>query len=131
MLLPALRPPDDDDEWVTFVPGVIPLMLLVERLLHRRELRTATQRSLFPLAPRMLLGLTTKRVLIWQARRRWRLGPFLGYVSLDRIVQAEAPTVGQGWRTLRVHLSNEPAVTIKVPGDLADELAAALSGPPA
>jgi hypothetical protein len=126
-LLPATRPPEQGWEGAT-VAWLIPVISAIERLLHRRYLRTATKRSVFPLAPRMLLGITPTRLVVWRARRRWRLGPFLGYVTLDRILQAEAPTVGQGWRTIRLHLANEPAVSVKVPARYADKLAAVLSG---
>ena len=79
----------------------------------------------------MIMALTDQRLMIWTARLHWRPGTFLGYVTRDRILQATAPGTGSGWRTLRIHLANEPAVSIKVPPTTASPLAAALSGDPA
>jgi len=76
----------------------------------------------------MVMALTERRLLIWATGRRWSMGPFIGFVTLDRVVQADVLTVGSGWRTVRVDLANEPAVRLKVPGDLAEDLAAFLSG---
>jgi hypothetical protein len=77
----------------------------------------------------MIMALTDQRLMIWAAGRRWRAGQFLGYVSRDRILQVTAPTTGSGWRTVVVHLANEPAVPVLVPAITADGLVAALSGP--
>jgi hypothetical protein len=127
-LLPALTPrPDGGGR------GLVPAAVLVlpinavQRWRWRRASRANAKQSIFPLAPRMFVGLTEGRLLIW-ARRGSKLGPFLGFVSLDRIVDAAAPTVGQGWRTVTVHLANEPTVSLRVPGSVADDFAAALAG---
>ena len=82
--------------------------------------------SMFPLAPRMFIVLTNRELLIWAARRNWRLGDYLGSVHRQRIIQATAPTVGAGWRTVLVYLANEPTVPIRVPSTIADDLAAML-----
>jgi len=110
------------------IAALIPLIMVAEHLMWWRHTRETARISLFPLASRMVIGLTDQRLLIWAASRRWRLGGFLGSVSRDRIVQATAPTVGAGWRTVRIYLANEPAVSIRVPGVMADRLAALLSG---
>jgi hypothetical protein len=106
----------------------MPLIMTVEYVLWRRRSRAVGRASLFPLAPRMIIGLTSQRLMIWAARRRWRLGKLLGYVSRERIIQATAPTGGSGWRTVQIYLANEPAVPIKVPAVMADPLASTLSG---
>jgi hypothetical protein len=126
-VIPAFAPSPDSGSG--FVPAImIPVIAVVERWHWRRTTRSTAERSLFPLAPRMLLGLTDRRLLVWSSRRNWRLGNFLGDVALDRIVDAQAPTVGTGARSVTVHLANEPSVTFKVPGDVADQLANALAG---
>lgn len=109
---------------------LMPLIMLAERVAWLRRSRTAARLSMFPLAPRMVIGLTSQRLLIWSARNRWRVGKYLGEVSRDRIVLSTAPTVGAGWRTVLIYLANEPTVTIKVPAVSADRLAATLSGQP-
>jgi hypothetical protein len=125
-LFPALTPRESSGG-LAVVP-LIPLIMVVEHLMWWRRTRQTAQTSMFPLAPRMIVGLTGQRMLIWAADRRWRLGDFLGSVDRDRIVQSTAPTVGAGWRTVRIYLANEPTVPIRVPAAMADHLAAALSG---
>jgi hypothetical protein len=125
-LFPALTPSDSGGG---LAPAeLFPLIMAVEHLAWRQRSRAAARTSMFPLAPRMIIGLTDQRLLIWVARRRWRLGAFLGDVPRDRIVQATAPTAGQGWRTVRIYLANEPTVSIQVPAVTADRLSSALSG---
>jgi hypothetical protein len=128
-LFPALTPPDDGGSGL--VPALlIPLIAAVESWHWRHTARKLARQSLFPLAPRMVVALTERRLLVWTAGRRWSLGPFIGFVTMDRIVQAEVVTVGSGWRTVRFDLANEPSVRLKVPGELADDLADFLSGRP-
>jgi hypothetical protein len=127
-ILPALSP-QERDGGLAITVLILPLMAL-RRWMWHRSTRAAAKQSLFPLAPRMILALTDRRLLIWSARRRFRLGEFIGFVTLDRVVMAEVLTVGAGWRSLRIDLANEPSVRLKVPGSLADELAAVLSGQP-
>jgi hypothetical protein len=125
-IVPALSNYDPDDFY-----GPSELMVVfvaMQRWLSKRSARAAAKESLFPLAPRMVLALTDQRLLVWSARRRFRLGEFIGFVSLDRIVHAEVVTVGAGWRTARVDLANEPPVLFKLPGQLAEEFASELSG---
>ncbi len=109
------------------------LMLAVvaaEHLAQRRRLREQARESMFPLASRMVIGLSNQRLLIWSVRPGWRLGSFIGYVARDRILQATAPTIGTGWRTVNIYLAQEPTVSIKVPARAADDLARELSGRP-
>jgi hypothetical protein len=127
-LIPALTPASPGGG---LAPAELrPLIMVAERLAWRRRSRTAGRLSMFPLAPRMVIGLTSQRLLIWSARSRWRAGRYLGEVSRDRVVLSTAPTVGVGWRTVLIYLANEPTVTIKVPAVTADSLAATLSGQP-
>jgi hypothetical protein len=125
-LFPALTPSDSEGGLAPV--GLIPLIMAVEYLQWRHRNRATGRTSLFPLAPRMIIALTNQRLVIWTARRRWRLGNLLGDVSRERIIQATAPTTGSGWRTVRIYLANEPTVPIKVPSVIADRLASTLSG---
>jgi len=126
-LFPALSPTDDRGSGL--VPALlIPVILAADRWHWRRTAQRLARQSRFPLTPRMAMALTERRLLIWATGRRWSVGPFIGFVTLDRVVQADVLTVGSGWRTVRVDLANEPAVRLKVPGDLAEDLAAFLSG---
>jgi hypothetical protein len=108
--------------------ALLPVVAVVERWQDRRSARQTSKTSLFPLAPRMVMGLTNRRILTWTAGRRWSMGSFLGFVPIEAIVSAEVLTVGEGWRTVRVDLANEPSVRFKVPGHMAEKFADALSG---
>jgi hypothetical protein len=127
-ICPALTPRDSGGGLA--VSGAWPLIMVVEHLAWRRRAGVAGRTSGFPLAPRMIIGVTDQRLVTWAARRGWRLGPVVGDVSRDLILQATAPTVGAGWRTVLIRLSSGPTVRIKVPANLADRLAAGLSGSP-
>lgn len=125
-LVPAV-PPSDSKRGMA--PAWLwPLILTAEHLHWRHRVRQASQASAFPLASRMLIGLTAQRLVIWKARGHWRLGDLLGDVPRERIVRAEAPTVGSGWRTVRIHLADGPAVPVRVSHKIADRLADVLSG---
>jgi len=126
-VMPALSPRPAASAGGLVPAFLIPIIRGVERWHWRRTSRRTAASSRFPLAPRMIVGLTDRRLLMWEARRRWRVGEFLGYVTLDRVVQADAPTVGAGWRTVRIFLANEPPVSVKVPGKFADDFAGSLS----
>jgi hypothetical protein len=128
-LFPAMTV--DDSGGGTAPAELWPVIIAAEHLIRRRRDRSASRTSLFPLSARMVMALTDQRLMIWTARPNWRPGNFLGFVQRDRILQATVPGTGSGWRTLLIHLANEPAVSIKVPSATASPIAAALSGAPA
>jgi hypothetical protein len=106
-------------------------VLAADHLSRRRRRRAQARESMFPLAARMIIGLTNQRLIIWKVRPGWRLGPFIGYVSRDRVLQVTAPPVaGTGWRNVSVFLAEEPTVSIKVPAGAAADLGRELSGRP-
>jgi hypothetical protein len=105
--------------------------LAVDHLSRRRRRRAQARESMFPLAARMIIGLTNQRLMIWKVRPGWRLGSFIGYVTRDRVLQATAPpATGTGWRTICIYLAEEPTVSIRVPAGAADDLGRELSGRP-
>lgn len=131
-VIPAITPPPDHGSGGQMLPGLGPLVLLImaiRRAAWHGQTRTAATRSAVPLSPRMLIGLTDRRLIIWTARRRWHIGASLGSIRLDRVAGADAPTVGSGWRSVIFHLSGQPDLIIKVPATAADRLAAELSEP--
>lgn len=125
-LFPAITV--DDSGGGTAPAELWPVIAAAEHLIRRRRDRSASRASLFPLSSRMIMALTDQRLMIWAARLNWRPGNFLGFVQRDRILQVTVPGIGSGWRTLLIHLANEPAVSIKVRSATASPLAAALSG---
>jgi hypothetical protein len=124
-MFPAVSQPAEEErvrQLLLMLPGRV-----TDRLLLRRRLRKLTRESIFPLAPRMIVGLTTRRIMIWSARPGWRVGPFLGYVSRDRVLQATAPGSEPGWRAVSFFLAQEPTISIKVPARAAEDLTRELS----
>jgi hypothetical protein len=86
----------------------------------------------FPLRPRMIVGITDTEVVVWSASARWphgrwRLGNQAGRVRLDQVVNAEAPTVGTGWRTLNLRVFEKAPISILVPALVIDDLVVLLS----
>lgn len=128
VLFPALTPPPDSGGGTTMA-ALAPLILAAEHIAWRRHSRATSGASKFPLAPRMFIGLTDSRILVWSARWRWRIGKFLGDITLDQVMAAKPPTVGAGWRTVLIHLAHGAEVHIKVPGTTADRVADRLSSP--
>jgi hypothetical protein len=120
-------PPNPDPGSAFGLTVAMPLLWAYRRVSRRRHHRVAHERSGLPLARRMLLAVTDDRVLVWSASKAWRLQAFLGEVARSQIRQATAPTVGQGWRSVRLELVDADPVVVKVAADVADDLAALLS----
>src|SRR5579862_9380196 len=68
----------DDSPRVLAPAELMPLVMAVGRVMRRRYAQAAAEASMFPLAPRMFIVLTERELLIWAARRNWRLGDYLG-----------------------------------------------------
>lgn len=119
--------PNPDPGSALMPGGAEPLFWLADRFSERRRNRAVRERSGFPLARRMVLAVTSERLLVWSANRRWSRLSFLGAIPRDQILRAEAPTVGQGWRSVHIQIGGAEPVIVKVAGKNADELAALLS----
>jgi hypothetical protein len=125
-LFTALTPPPESDGML--IDGVlVPLAWAVRHATWRHTTRAASRSADTPLAPRMIVALTARRMVIWRATRRWRLGRVIGDLPRDRISGVTARTSGTRSSTLVLHLSTGPTVTIMVTSDSADQLAALLS----
>ncbi len=97
-------------------------------LWHRHQRRSAARdigRSLGIHVDRRLLVLTDQRLLLWQLGKR-ALGEFRGAVDRSRIASVSAPTVGEGGRTCILRMTSCETATLRVIGEAADKLAAAL-----
>lgn len=127
-LFTALVPPPD---WGGQIVDVIlaPLVWAAWHATWRRSARAASRAAGIPLAPRMVIALTPRRMVIWQASRRWRLGTLAGELPRDLIAGATAPPGGTRSRPLVLRLATGQAVTVRVWPARADELAAQLSKP--
>jgi hypothetical protein len=122
----AITPDPDEGRGFGLIVA-FPVLWAMRRLSKRHARRDTTKRSGIRMAQRMLVAVTSDRMLIWSAQRHWAPGEFLGDVALNRIADAQAPTVGQGWRSVRIDLVDGESVTIKVGSQHADELAGLLS----
>lgn len=126
LVLPAIAPnPDPGSAFGLAV--AMPVLWVTRRVSRQRRDRRVLAMSGFPLAHRMLLAVTNDRLLVWSASRQWKPMSFLGAVSRERIERGEAPTVGEGWRSVRIDLHDAGTVIIKVAAKHADPLAALLS----
>lgn len=94
----------------------------------RRSAREASRAAGVALAPRMLIALTPRRMVVWRADRRWRLGTMTGELPRDLVVGATAPPGGTRSRELVLQLASGQAVTLRVWPATADDLTAQLSG---
>jgi hypothetical protein len=121
--------PNPDPGSILTVAFLRPVVWALRRRASVKAARRAHRSSSFPVARRMVVALTDQRLLVWTCGRSWKPRKLLGDVARQRISGAEAPTVGQGWRSVHLHLTDAPPVTIKVPARYADPLAARLSSP--
>jgi hypothetical protein len=104
------------------------LTMVTERIARRRRSSAAAQASIIPLAPRVVIGLTGQRLLIWGRTEpvTGRQVPGRGVPGRHRSVHCTNHRIGLA--NDAIYLANEPAVTVKVPAVTADRLTAALSG---
>jgi hypothetical protein len=68
----------------------------------------------------MIIAVTGRRLVVWAANRWWRLGKLAGNLPRDRITGITMATMGTRSRTLVLHLSTGPTVTIMVAAAIAD-----------
>jgi hypothetical protein len=125
-LFTALIPPPEGGGQI--VDAILaPLVWAAWHATWRRSARAASLAAGVALAPRMVIALTPRRMMVWQASRRWRLGTMAGELPRDLIVGATAPPGGTRSRALVLRLATGKAVTLTVWPDTADDLAAQLS----
>lgn len=116
-------------EWGGQIVDVMfaPLVWAAWHATWRRSARAASRAAGVALAPRMIIALTPRRMVVWQASRRWRLGTMTGELPRDLIVGAMAPPGGTRSSALVLRLATGHAVTLRVWPATADDLAAQLS----
>lgn len=132
MLFPALAGGRDSGHGFTLMPfGTL------YRLAGRAAEGVRTRRILaatgFPVRSRMIIGLGEHHMFVWSASKqwaygRWRIGRLVGTIPIDHVSTAEAPTVGQGWRTVVLQLTGKSPASLRVPAPVVNELVQALTG---
>ena len=126
MLFTALVPPPERGGEIVDVI-LAPLVWAVWHATWRHSTRAASRAANITLAPRMVIALTPRRMVVWRANRRWRLGTMAGELPRHLIAGATAPPGGTRSRALVLRLATGQAVTLRVWPASADDLAAQLS----
>jgi hypothetical protein len=107
--------------------ALVPLAIAVRRWERRRERQRITGASPVTLAPKMIMAITNTRLVFFRAGRQWKPEELLSSLPRDEIRGAKAPTVGDGWRTVRIDVGRDEPLDIRVPARLADDVAALLA----
>jgi hypothetical protein len=100
----------------------------MDHAVWRYRARAASRSAQAPLAPRMIIAFTGRRLVIWAARRGWRLGKVIGDLPRDQIMQVTAAGTGTRSRLMALHLNDGQTVTLQVSARVATGLARTISG---
>jgi hypothetical protein len=106
---------------------LMPLAWAISRVMWRHETRVAGRVADVPLAPRMFVALTARRLVIWQATRGWRLGEVSGELPRERILQVTEAARGARSRRLVLQLSTGSSFSLRVTPAAADKITAFFS----
>lgn len=124
----AFTPAPDDGDGYVISGALVPVLWAVNFLTWTHTTRKASQAAGVPLARRMMIAVTSQRLLIWKASRRWMLSELIGEIPRQQVssVTTYGPAVAA--RGFVIHLSNGKSVTLQVSREAADHLTALLSG---
>jgi hypothetical protein len=125
-LFTAVIPPPESGG-VVVDGALVPLVWAAWHAMWRHATRAASRAADIPVAPRMIVALTTSRIVIWRATRNWRLGKISGEMPRDRLLGVGATAGGPRFRRLVLHLSTGSTLTVLVTPATADQLTALLS----
>jgi len=122
--------PDQFADGLVIAAELAPLIRLIDHAAVRRKARAASRSAQVPLAPRMIIALTSQRLMIWAAHRGWRLGNAIGDLPRDRIMHITEAGTGTRSRLITVHLSDGRTVILQVSAKIATGLARMIPGDP-
>ncbi|HEY4464557.1 MAG TPA: hypothetical protein VGN41_17955 [Streptosporangiaceae bacterium] len=123
--------PAPERDGVVIAGELAPLVWVMWHATWRRTTRAASRSADFPLAPRMIIAVTGRRLVVWAAKPRWRLGKTVGDVPRDRITGITSLAAGTRSRTIVLHLSTGRTVTLLVATAASDLLTSAFGPDPA
>jgi hypothetical protein len=106
---------------------LVPLLWLMDHTLWHHRARTASRSVQVPLAPRMIIVVTDRNLMIWSARRSWQPGKLIGDLPRDRINQVTTTGTGTRTRLMTLHLSDGRSLTLQVSASIAADLARIIS----
>ena len=107
--------------------GLWPLILAVEYATRRADVRKAGQTAGVPLARRMIIGLTPRRLIIGKADRRWRLREIAGDLPRNQVANVDFGGASPRVRRVFLRLKNGESVTLRMSREVADQLRERLS----
>jgi len=107
--------------------GLLPLSWAVSHAMWQASVRKFGRAAGVPMARRMTMAATSRRLIIWKADRRWRLREFLGELPLGRIGDIDVSGSGSRSRLVTLHLKTGGDVPLKLQPEPANWLRAYLA----
>lgn len=121
----AFVPPPDHGDGGLVIPGLMPLAWAVRYLRWKAAVRKASRAAQLPLTRKMIVALTPRRLVIWQATSRWRLGELAGDLPLDQITGIAVSGSGPRSRVLTLTMAAGTELAVRVAPEMAGLLRAA------
>jgi hypothetical protein len=122
----AVMPGEERGRGLAF-GGVWPVVMAVEYAMRRSSIRKTVQTVGVPLARRMIIVLTPRRLVIGQAGRGWRLRAITGDLPRDQIAKVELGAASDRSRRAILHLNTGASITLRMTRAGADQLRDRLS----
>jgi hypothetical protein len=107
--------------------GLWPVVMAVEYAMRRSSVRKTAQTAGVPLARRMIIALTSRRLVIGQADRGWRLRTITGDLPRDQIAKVELGAASDRTRRAILHLNTGESIMLRMTRAGADQLRDRLS----
>lgn len=117
-LFVAWVPRKGDYRGLTFV-AYLPLILALDYVTNLIVIRKASRAAGVPLAARMIMAFSARRLIICRATRRWEFSEVMGDLPLDRIGSVDVSRSGSRSRAVTLGLKTGGTVTLKMPADRA------------
>lgn len=95
--------------------------------MRRSSVRKTVQTAGVPLARRMIIGLTPRRLVIGRADRGWQLRTIMGDLPRDQIAKVELGAASDRSRRAIPHLNTGESITLRMTLAGADQFRDCLS----
>lgn len=125
----AVMPTESRDRGMTLV-WLWPIIMTVRYVMWRSSVRKAGQDAGVQLAPRMLITLTSQRLIIVRASRRWSPREIIGGLPRNQIEKVRLGAASSRTRRLTLHLANGQDITLRMTRQAAEQLSNRLSVAP-
>lgn len=121
--------PDNDGRGFVMEAALVPLLWAVDYLTWLYTTRKASRASGVPLARRMIIAVTSRRLLIHKSSRRWTLGDLAGEIPREQVTAVTIYGPVARTRGCVLHLSTGKNVTLQVSRNVTDILTALFPAP--